>query len=436
MPMSRTMKKSTSMLEMNELHDVITFGEDMKALAQIDEERALVALSGDEHDGDNVGKVGAALSDDDDDVDYNNSESHLERKIRQDTLTLKRLDDDDYDEFFLADTDQVDDLRDDLTLSTSPDCIAFMKKVLKNNGDVKHEPKGSSTPVEEIKDPRELTLSTSPDCVAFLKKDLDDNVDAQDEPKNSSTLQRANSMACLQDPEKESKFRLASSALMPDFNGKESTKTNTTPPATSLSARQRLESKRLPNHRMSGSQGCLGASSHSLTSLFKSEGPRSSLKCLDGSVDLDSSDRLTRNVSFSSIEIRSYARTMGDAPTTNGIPVQLDWKYDPDAEEYSVDDYESYRVDVPRRDNVEMHMPPCHRQYLLMREWGFTRGEIKAQMEIVKKAAKDRHKTISTLKYQPYEERLEKTRRVFGKLTRSSSFSKLPNSFMRKTERK
>ncbi|EJK72409.1 hypothetical protein THAOC_06064 [Thalassiosira oceanica] len=392
MPMSR-MKKSTSMLEMNELHDAIKFGEDMQALAQIDEERALVALSGDEHDGDNVGKVGAALSNDDDDVDYNNSESHLERKIRQDTLTLKRLDDDGDDEFFLADTEQVDDLR-DLTLSTSPDYVAFMKKVLKNNDDVKHEPKGLSTPFEEIKDPRELTLSTSPDCVAFMKKDLDDNVD-----------------------------------------GKESTKTNTTPPATSLSARQRLESKRLPNHRKSGSQGCLGASCHSLTGSFKSEGLRSSLKSVDGSVDFDSPGQLTRNVSFSSIEIRSYARTMGDAPTTNGIPVQLDWKYDPDAEEYSVDDYESYRVDVPRRDNVEMHMPPCHRQYLLMRECGFTRGEIKAQMEIVKKAAKDRHKTISTLKYQPYEERLEKTRRVFGKLTRSSSFSKLPNSFMRKKER-
>ena len=399
MPMSR-MKKSTSMLEMNELHDVIQFGEDMQALAQIDEEKALVALSGDEHDGDNFRKVGAVQLDDDDD---DNDESHLARKIRQDTLTLKRLDDD--GAFFLSDTEEVEDLR-DLPLSTSPEYLAFTKKDLENNGDVENEPEisSSSTPVEEIEDPRESTMSTSPDCVVFMKKSLDDNDDV---------------------------------APTPDFDGKEkSAKKNSTPPVASLSARQRLESKRLPHHRMSGSQGGLGASCHSLTSSFKSEGLRSSLKSLDGSVDFDLPGRMKRKVSFSSIEIRSYARTMGDAPTTNGIPVQLDWKYDPDAEEYSIDDYESYREDVPRRDNVEMHMPPCHRQYLLMREWGFTRGEIKAQMEMVKKAARDRHKTISTLKYQPYEEKLEKTRRMFGKLSRSNSFNRLPNSFMRKAERK
>ena len=52
-----------------------------------------------------------------------------------------------------------------------------------------------------------------------------------------------------------------------------------------------------------------------------------------------------------------------------------------------------------------------------------------AQMEIVKQAAKDRHKTVSSLKYMSYEEKLEKTRRVFGKLGRSSSFGKLPSSF-------
>ena len=306
-PTSR-MKKATSMLEMNELHDVITFGEDMQALAQIDEEKALVALSGDEHDGDNDG-------------------------------------------FFLAD-------------------------------------------LEETNDPGALALSTSPDRVAY---DLDNNDDVQDEPKISSTLQRANSLACLQVSEKKSKFRLASSA------------------SSALAPMTPSESTERPQDRpRSGSQGSLRASCHS-TGSFKS---------------VDSSDRLTRSrsVSFSSIEIRSYARTMGDVPTTNGIPVQLDWKYDPDTEEYSVDDYESYREEEPRRDKSEMLMPASHRQYLLMREYGFTRGEIMAQMEIVKKAAKDRKKTRSTLKYMPYEEKLEKTRRMFGKLSRSTSLNNLSRS--------
>ncbi|EJK71661.1 hypothetical protein THAOC_06876, partial [Thalassiosira oceanica] len=304
MPMSR-MKKSTSMLEMNELHDVITFGEDMQALAQIDEEKAVLALSADDDD----------------------------------------------DGFFLAD-------------------------------------------LEEINDPTDLTLSTSPDCVALMEEDLGNNVDAQDESEISSTLQRANSMACLQVPEKKFRFRLASSA------------------SSALTPRNE-STKRPPDRPRPGSQGCLGASGHSLSSTFKS---------------VDSSDRLTRNVSFSSIEIRSYARTMGDIPTTNGIPVQLDWKYDPNAEEYSVDDWESYREEEPRRNKLEMHMPASHRKYLLMRECGFTRGEIMTQMEIVKKAAKDRHKTISSLKFQSYEEKLEKTRRMFGKLSRSTSSNTLNRS--------
>ena len=279
------MKKSTSMVEMRELHDVITFGEDMQALAQIDEEKAFVALTV-EDDGENDG-------------------------------------------FFLAD-------------------------------------------LEETKDPRDLTLSTSPDCVAFMKKDLDSNDDlyVPDEPRISSTLARANSMACLQEvSEKKSRFRLASSASSAltgrAQQGKESTKTNT----------------------------------------------------------------MRRNVSFSNIEIRSYERTMGDCPTTNGVPVQLDWKYDPDAEEYSVDVYESYRQkDEPRRDKSEMRMPASQRQYLLMRECGFTRGEIMTQMEIVKKAAMDRKKTLGTLRYMSYEEKLEKTRRAFGKLGRSTGSNKLSRS--------
>ena len=374
------MKKSTSMLEMNELHDVIKFGEDMQALAKIDEEKAVVTA------------VAAAKSVDDD-GDNDKDECCVASLIRQDTF--KGFKDD--GAFFLDDVKEV--------------------------------------PVNDLR-LRDSSLSTSPDCVAFMKKDLDNNDDddVQDEPKISSTMARTDSMPCLQVPEEESKFRPASSAPTPGLDGKESTETGATPPVTSLSARQRLESRRRTSRRRSGSQGGLGASGHSLNSSFKSEtGLRSSLKSLDGeSVDFDSPGRLPRNVSFSSIEIRSYERTMGDAPTTHGIPVQLDWKYDPDAEEYSVDDYESYREDVPRRDNVEMHMPARHREYLLMRECGFSRGEIKAQMELVKKAAMDRKKTISTLKYQPMEEKLEKTRRMFGKLSRSSSFSKLPNSFMRK----
>ena len=316
------MKKSTSMLEMDELHDVIKFGEDMQALAQIDEEKE---------------KAGADAQSDDDDDDEGD-ECCVARLIRQDTL--KGFKDDGALPFFLDE--------------------------------------------EPIQDLRDARRQTSPDSVAFMKNDPDNNDNTKSTPKKSRS--------------------------------KENTDTNTSSPVTG-DAQQWLESRRRPRSR-SGSQCSLGASGHAITSSLKSEG------------------RLPRNVSFSNIEIRLYNRTMGDVPTRNGIPIQLDWKYNPDTKEYSIDDYESYRDVEPRREKSEMHMPASHRQYLLMKEYGFTRGEIKAQMEIVKKAAIDRTKTVSTLKNMAYHEKVEKTRRVLGKLGRSSSFGKLPSSFMGKSEKK
>ena len=50
-----------------------------------------------------------------------------------------------------------------------------------------------------------------------------------------------------------------------------------------------------------------------------------SLCMLDSSMKSTGSNKMRRNVSFGSLEIRSYPVTLGDAPTTNGPPVQLDW---------------------------------------------------------------------------------------------------------------
>lgn len=49
-----------------------------------------------------------------------------------------------------------------------------------------------------------------------------------------------------------------------------------------------------------------------------------SLYNLDSSMKSTGSNKMRRNVSFGSL-VRSYPVTLGDAPTTNGPPVQLDW---------------------------------------------------------------------------------------------------------------
>ena len=325
------MKTSSSMLEMDELQDVIKFEEDLQAVAtltQIDEELEE--------------KAAAAQPADEDDDDE--CETKLAKLIRQDTLKEFK------DVGFFLPPDLEEKNLEEVTLEEITDkCCSLREK--------------------------------SPDCVA----------------------------------------------LNPATSSEKSTDTNATPRATSPSARERLQSRR--RRSRSESHGSICSLRASGTSI-NSEKVRSCFKSLDVEpAKVDSPGRMKRNVSFTTIEIRSYARTMGDVPTRNGIPVQLDWKYDPDTDEYTVDDWESYREEEPRRAKSEMHMPASHRQYLLMREYGFTRGEIMAQMEIVKQAAKDRHKTVSSLKYMSYEEKLEKTRRVFGKLGRSSSFGKLPSSF-------
>ena len=57
-----------------------------------------------------------------------------------------------------------------------------------------------------------------------------------------------------------------------------------------------------------------------------------------------------------------------------------------------------YRTDEePRRSRYEMLMPPLHRQYLLMREAGFTRGQIKIASDKAKRAAKQRDEMIEKM---------------------------------------
>ena len=80
-----------------------------------------------------------------------------------------------------------------------------------------------------------------------------------------------------------------------------------------------------------------------------------------------------------------------------------------------------YRTDEePRRSRCELFMPPVHRQYLLMREAGFTRGQIKMASVEAKRAAKQREKTSRRVVkgLQPYDEMVEKMNRRLSKLGR------------------
>ncbi|KAL7460721.1 hypothetical protein ACHAXS_001167 [Conticribra weissflogii] len=128
----------------------------------------------------------------------------------------------------------------------------------------------------------------------------------------------------------------------------------------------------------------------------------------------NSKKSMNRNVSFSSLEIRSYSVTLGDQPSISGPPISLDWEYDPASTAvYDVDAYESHKH--PPRSKQEMLMSASHK-YFLMRDMGFTRGEIKAAVEEAKRVQSRRKKTIKRAYLMPVEEALEGAKRKIGKL--------------------
>ena len=96
-----------------------------------------------------------------------------------------------------------------------------------------------------------------------------------------------------------------------------------------------------------------------------------------------------RSVAFSTVSIHEHEMVMGDNPiTSSGPPVEIAW----DAQHsvsLDLEDYESVRP--PRRDKAQLNMPGSHRANILI-ESGYSRAEIKEQLQRIaeerKKAAK------------------------------------------------
>lgn len=288
-----------------------------------------------------------------------------------------------------------------------------------------------------------IVLSSSPDCVMDVPQ-ANETLSQPPQPPSKlgvsggvGGMRRVMSVAALSSMSNQKKKQLSLSMMMQDMGDihpiSEEGELTTTAPSKSTSsveANNTLDDstkeekpepvkfdptiQRRPSRRATQPgmplKSSLKGSSNNLRSSLKST---SSI----GDSTSKNSNGMKRNVSFSSLEIRSYNITLGDAPTSYGPPVQLDWEYDPSATtSYDIDNYEMYRTDeAPRRNRQEMLMPPMQRQYLLMREHGFTRGQIKTAMDEAKRVAKQREKTVKLGLYgfvEPMEEVLEKTRRM------------------------
>ena len=108
---------------------------------------------------------------------------------------------------------------------------------------------------------------------------------------------------------------------------------------------------------------------------------------------------LTTRVSFNQIEIREYARCMGDNPaTTHGPPLSIDWDYNV-AGTYAVDEYEDTRP--PRRVSQEFCVPRAIREDILLTHTDVSKKEMKKAVAEIRTI---RQRRITSVAFQELED--------------------------------
>ena len=119
-----------------------------------------------------------------------------------------------------------------------------------------------------------------------------------------------------------------------------------------------------------------------------------------------------RCVSFSSIEVRGYGLALGDNPScSRGPAITLNWDYNEEIKDLSVDEYENLRQNT-RRSKNEMILPCILREAIIMSN-GYSRLEIKESLNECKRIKKSRCKTASqTPRQQRTAELLESTKKL------------------------
>lgn len=115
-------------------------------------------------------------------------------------------------------------------------------------------------------------------------------------------------------------------------------------------------------------------------------------------------------VRFSSVAVRDYSVCLGDNPSVSrGTPISLDWDHD-DELTYDINIYESERSQK-RRTSYDLKIPSLQRIQLL-KELGYSRGEINEQM---KKTNLDKQRRIYTRRRAEYDEKVKAAFRRIAK---------------------
>ena len=118
----------------------------------------------------------------------------------------------------------------------------------------------------------------------------------------------------------------------------------------------------------------------------------------------------TSSVSFSTIEIRSYERVLGDNPScSHGPAVSIGWQYESDPITVQVDEYEYYRSE-DRLDGTALVLSRSEREEIL-EELGYSRSAIADAVRTNVKIKNNRRQTVHNLPVARFEEVAESVRR-------------------------
>lgn len=123
-----------------------------------------------------------------------------------------------------------------------------------------------------------------------------------------------------------------------------------------------------------------------------------------------------RSVSFSFLQVREYARTVGDHPgvgQSSGPPISLDWNMVRE-KSYPVDFYEKHRL--PRRDKEQYRLSSSLRRKLLKDDWGCTVGDLMEAERIANKVTIQRQMTFALLPWADFEEVYQSLKRKIARL--------------------
>lgn len=119
-----------------------------------------------------------------------------------------------------------------------------------------------------------------------------------------------------------------------------------------------------------------------------------------------SSNTLKRNVSFGSMKIREFNVAISDNPCCSyGPPIGLSWEYQ-EMEEVPLEAYEASR-EGNRRKGHSLLLSFYERHFMLIKQGGYSKKEIKETMREVERVKRDRMVTDLFLPASPLDETME-----------------------------